>query len=182
MRSVETAMRYLEHLQRNDLSGLLVYSTYVLEDQKGFGRGPDRQTLVIYSPKPYSDALKAIPDYDRKRIPEAILTGEHSIAWGQPPIEDYSSESIMERPREGTDALLAELIINQQAMISVATGGERIQEVNDYFVAREARIRPTTSLTRMGQISFALRISLHRFQVLSSGKFGGRGCLVLQCS
>jgi hypothetical protein len=41
----------------------------------------------------------------------------------------------------GSPGLLAELLIHREMMISVATGGDRIQDVDDYYRAREARIK-----------------------------------------
>ncbi|MHA6729999.1 hypothetical protein, partial [Devosia sp. A369] len=45
----------------------------------------------------------------------------------------------------GPEALIGELMVQRQLMIDVATGGKRIQDVDDYYVAREARISQATT-------------------------------------
>jgi len=55
--------------------------------------------------------------------------------------EDIRVETLDVPNATGAAALLSELLIHRAMMIDVATGGARIQDVDDYYRAREVRIR-----------------------------------------
>jgi len=141
--ALETARGFLVSLHRYDLSLLLDGCSIAINnvregqfvDDDWF---PNVQAEVaqVYAPAPIDEALKALPPEDRKRVAEAVANGYQNFR----SFEDIRVESIA-GIAEGVAALLAELIIHRGMMINVATGGDRIQDVNDYYVAREARIR-----------------------------------------
>jgi hypothetical protein len=92
--------------------------------------------VAVEAPAPVDQALVELPEFDRKRIAEAAASStSHS------PPKDIDVTRTRAEPVGGAPGLLAELLIQRATMISVATGGARIQEVDDYYIARQARIR-----------------------------------------
>jgi len=135
------AVTFLESLQRFDLAMLLGAARASLVDvevDQGFFEEVVRQARIV-APTPIGEALKALPEHDRKRIAQAIATDDPRSAVPA----DITVEAADAPDGTGAPALLAELIIHREMMISVATGGDRIQEVDDYYRAREVRIRQT---------------------------------------
>jgi len=130
---------FLESLQRYDLASLVGVSRVSIEEleiRTEWGWPELVVTVSLQAPPPIDEALLALPDYDRKRISEAAAS---STRFTSP---DDISVSRDDRPSSlGSAGLLAELIIQREAMIAVATGRKRIQDVNDYYVARQNRIR-----------------------------------------
>lgn len=132
------ARRFLESLQRHDLSMLLAQCRVDLaefEIDNGWYKDLVNQATVE-APSPIDEALKQLPPQDRKRIAEAIATAYPTLTAPDDIVVHSSGGSA-----RGGAALLAELITHRAMMIAVATGGERIQDVDDYYRAREARIR-----------------------------------------
>ena len=136
------ACRFLESLQRFDLSMLLAQCAVAIDERRGFeidevwfGNAVGEE-VGIRAPSPIDEALAALPPQDRRRIAEAVASG----AATSPLTEDIRVETDRAARASGAASLLAELLIQRELMISVATGGHRIQEVNDYFRAREVRI------------------------------------------
>jgi hypothetical protein len=140
--ALETASTFLENLQRFELSALLGECAISIQDVKGGFVDDDwysnlrDEVPVVLAPAPIDEALRCLPSSDRKRIGEAIAHGYRNNR----SFEDIRVDSIP-HVVEGVVALLSELITHRAMMVSVATGGERIQEVNDYYRAREHRIR-----------------------------------------
>jgi hypothetical protein len=141
---VINACKFLESLQRFDLATLLGECAVSVEER----RAPQdidgdwypnvvSERVVVRAPSPIDEALESLPPADRKRIAEAVTSG---VA-GFPITDDVLIEHQIDKQAEGAPALLSELLIQRSLMISVATGGDRIQDVNDYYRAREARIR-----------------------------------------
>lgn len=139
----EATRKFLESLHRYDLSLLLsVCEVAIAErsagqfvDDEWFGNVLD-EWVIVRAPQPVHDALRALPPEDRKRIAEAVA----STAPTSRSFNDFSLERLPGKA-DGVVVLLAELLIHRDMMIGVATGGERIQDVNDYFVARADRLR-----------------------------------------
>lgn len=134
------AAKFLESLHRLDLALLTsVCTSALVEVDRGwedfYGKRTE-EVIVVRAPPPVDAALRALPSPERKRIAEAIASGVKTNG----PDEDISVETLGS-PIGGAVALLAELICQREEMISVATGGHRIQDVNDYYIAREARIK-----------------------------------------
>jgi len=134
------ACKFLESLQRLDLAMLLKHCQATLaESEVDNGFFTDLvDEAIVDAPMPIGEALNKLPPQDRKRIAEAIASAYPN---------KKAPDDIVIR---GTDAtiggaasLLAELLIHRDMMIDVATGGARIQEVDDYYRARETRIRQT---------------------------------------
>ena len=92
--------------------------------------------VTVRSPRPFAEAIAALPPYDRKRIAEAIVSDEG----GTSVPDDIINREIPGLAVDGLPALLPELIIQQEMMIDVATGSRSIQDVNDYYIARQARL------------------------------------------
>ena len=140
--AIDIARGFLQSLQRYDLSALLEPCSISINDERS-GQFIDddwfdnvQSTVAIaLAPKPVDSALNALPEHDQKRIAEAISNGykmKNSIDKFR--VETLSIES------KGAVALLAELIVHREMMISVATGQQRIQDVNDYYIARQSRV------------------------------------------
>jgi hypothetical protein len=141
---VENACRFLESLQRFDLRMLLAECDASVEQRRSaveidleWYPNVVSERVVVRAPAPIDEALAALPPQDRKRIAEAVASGAASF----PVTDDIDIESQADSRAEGAPALLSELLIQRSLMISVATGGDRIQDVDDYYRAREARIR-----------------------------------------
>jgi len=133
-----TACRFLESLHRFDLAMLMRHCEVSLEEKKvdnGFFFDLV-EVVIIMAPSPIAEALSKLSPYDRKRIAEAVVSGHPDKE-----APDELSVSTTEAAIGGSVALLAELLIHREMMIDVATGGTRIQDVDDYYRAREARIR-----------------------------------------
>ena len=92
--------------------------------------------VIVRSPRPFAEAIASLPSYDRKRISEAIVSDEG----GTVVPADIINKEIPGSVVEGLSALLPELVIHQEMMIDVATGSRSIQDVNDYYIARQARL------------------------------------------
>lgn len=137
---VENACKFLEALQRFDLSLLLAQTKVSIEERTSeidWLADHVTQEVVVRAPRPIEEALRTLPAHDRKRIAEAVASGMPSLASKS----DICVETLPNSDASETAALLAELLTQRELMISVATGGHRIQEVDDYYRAREARIR-----------------------------------------
>ncbi|MEL4072269.1 hypothetical protein WKW50_19190 [Ochrobactrum sp. GPK 3] len=136
--SLVNAQNYLERLQRFDLAKLLELATgQVIEEQLRPWHGT-QSVLEISAPQPYSEALSSLPEFDRKRIAEAICASEvEFLAFN---FKDFNVATSGMLPDYDRRALLPELIVQREVMISVATGGSQIQDVNDYYKARQVRI------------------------------------------
>lgn len=141
--SLSNSQNYLERLQRFDLAKLLELGTCQIVEEEDQLWGLQETALQISAPKPYSDALKALSDYDRKRIAEAICESENDFL--QQNFKDYkvlTSGTLDEYDRR---SLLPELLLQKEVMISIATGGSHIQDVNDYYKARQVKIEKLTA-------------------------------------
>jgi hypothetical protein len=141
--ALEIARTFLASLHRFELAMLLdrcsIAITTIIEGREiDFEWYPQVQEEVVqvFAPSPIGDALEALPHEDRKRIAEAVANGYLK----RRSYDDIRVENIP-AVADGIAALLAELIIHRSMMTNVSTGGTRIQEVNDYYIAREARIR-----------------------------------------
>jgi hypothetical protein len=141
---VANACSFLESLQRFDLSVLLRDCEAAVERRKSsvsidglYFDNVVTDTVVVRACPPIDEALRHLPPQDRRRLAEAVASGVP----GSPSTEDVLVESLANETAQGAAAVLAELLIQRATMISVATGGDRIQDVDDYYRAREARIQ-----------------------------------------
>lgn len=126
----DNACNFLDSLRRNDLSALL--SMARIE----YGVAGRHQTVVVVrAPQPFSEALSSLPPRDRKRIAEAILSRRPDLAVPDDIIVKQAGD-----PMDGPATLLPDLVIHRQMMIAVATGDKSIQDVDDYYGARQARL------------------------------------------
>lgn len=138
----ENARRFLESLQRFDLAMLLSQCRVAVErvtglEDIGFGEmyKVTRDAVIVRAPSPIDEALTSLPPEDRKRIAQAATS---LVDASLEPDDIRVDKSGM--AADGAAALLAELLIHRAMMISVSTGGPRIQEVDDFYRARQARI------------------------------------------
>ena len=132
--------KFLESLQRFDLAMLLENSRASIEQVEiefDWIGDLSEEAVVVRAPELIADALTSLPPQDRKRIAEAISKGQ-KVSKNH---EDIRVEKELGVDVNGAAALLSDLLIHRGMMASVATGGPRIQEVDDYYKAREARIR-----------------------------------------
>lgn len=139
----EIARGFLQSLQRFDLAALLEPCSIAVRDERN-GQFIDDEwypnitetVAIAIAPSPVDNALSVLPDHDRKRIAEAIGNGFKRTDT----FDDFRVERCPDNAT-GAAVLLAEVIIHREMMISVSTGQQRIQDVNDYYIAREVRIR-----------------------------------------
>jgi hypothetical protein len=136
----EDACKFLESLQRFELA-MLVRQCNVfvekLETALDWSFPVEDEIVVVKAPQLIADALSALPPQDRKRIAEAVASTQTSTKQH----DSISVETTNSNEVSGSAALLSELLIHRAMMVDVSTGGARIQEVDDYYRAREARIR-----------------------------------------
>lgn len=130
--TTEKTTRFLDGLRRSDLAALLFHA------EVWIGTTGTDLVVVVQSPQPFSDALLALPSHDRQRIAQAALS--HRPGDRAPP--DIIVKHVG-KPIDGPGALLPDLLIHRDMMVSVATGGRSIQDVDDYYGARQARIVET---------------------------------------
>lgn len=138
-KTTDSACSFLESLHRFDLAMLLHHCKTALVDSEvdnGFFTDLVAQAIVE-APTPINEALRKLPSQDRKRIAEAVA----STYPDRKTPDDIVVRATDAAAIGGAAGLLAELLIHRDMMIGVATGGPRIQEVDDYYRAREARIR-----------------------------------------
>ena len=107
--ALANSQKYLQKLQRFDLAYLLSKAELNVRSS----RGPwdlDQDTLVLTAPRPFSDALRALPDYDRKRIAEALCANEATLLlnYGWSP-DDIQVEASLANQIEGPEAVLPNL-------------------------------------------------------------------------
>lgn len=129
----ENARAFLDSLRRGDLSALLLHAQVQYGIAAGYF-GEDDTAVIVHAPHPFAEALSALPQHDRKRIAEAVLSRSDLRVPGDIIVKQSGD------PVEGPVTLLPDLIIHRQMMVDVATGGPRIQEVDDYYGARQARL------------------------------------------
>lgn len=131
----ENARAFLDSLRRGDLSALLLHAQIDIGIQSG-GYGGNRMVVVVRAPHPFAEALDKLPNHDRKRIAESALSRRS--------YEDQSATDIVVKPlgetMSGPVTILPDLMIHREMMIAVATGQQQIQEVDDYYIARQVRL------------------------------------------
>lgn len=139
--TTSNARKFLESLQRYDLSLLLEQCDAEIKSVEGALDWLDdlaEETVLISAPNPIAEALKTLPPEDRKRIAEAVCSG-HQTSRTHDDISVVTGS--VGREVSPASSLLAEFLVHRAMMIDVATGGSRIQDVDDYYRAREVRIR-----------------------------------------
>jgi len=138
-RSSKNACTFLESLQRFDLA-LLLKDCEIEAAEVEIDDGWLKQLVwevVVSAPAPVDEALKHLPPHDRKRISEAVVS---DVTTASAP-DDITIRTAVSGAASNAAVLLAELIVQRETMISVSTGELRIQDVDDYYRARNVRIR-----------------------------------------
>jgi len=133
----DDARAFLDNLRRGDLTALLLHARFEIGQTRGVFNQLETY-VTVRAPQPFADAIAALPEHDRKRIAEAAVSRHDTYnAFDRP--TDISVRPTWDT-MEGPATLLPELILHREMMISVATGGKSIQEVDDYYGARQARL------------------------------------------
>lgn len=133
----EDARAFLDSLRRGDLVALLLHARFEIGRTKG-AFGQLETYVTVHAPQPFADAIAALSEHDRKRIAEAAVSRHGTVdAFDRP--SDISVRPTWDT-MEGSVTLLPELIIHREMMIDVSEGRKRIQEVDDYYGARQARL------------------------------------------
>lgn len=68
MEQIDRAVRFLRELGKEDLSALLVFSTYQYVEKKDKWLNYSSVAIELRSPKIYSEVLSGLLDWDKKRI------------------------------------------------------------------------------------------------------------------
>lgn len=139
MKPCDKALKFLLDIERGDLAALLRFSNYKVVETRDWLDIAD-QSIEIASPRIYTEALSIISQYDKKKIFDSIRETDHEVR--QLAI-DPNTISFIERTDieiRGQESIFAEIIIQKNIMVNVATGGSPINEVNDYYKARRKRI------------------------------------------
>jgi hypothetical protein len=133
------AVELLNEVNRRDLSRLLQFSSFSFSQEEVSDVFFDQIVPIttVISPPAFSEALEGLVDWEKKRIGEAIARAfpDNRV---DPDRLSFVPDNTIEIGEH--DALFAEVIIHRNQMISVATQRERIQDVDDYYRARHARL------------------------------------------
>src|SRR5438128_9638811 len=135
MNATDRAIRFLHEIDRADLAALLRHSSYEYGSEDIWDE-ISVPVIKLSSPKIYSEAFEGLPDWDQKRIAEAIHKTHLS------PKRESAPERFVVKTTDSEvdDSLYPEILIHRNQLIAVATGRSRIQEVDDYYKARHRRI------------------------------------------
>ena len=128
----ENARAFLDSLRRGDLSALLLHAQIDI-GVTSEGYLGNRIVVVVRAPQPFAEALDKLAPHDRKRIAEAALSNRSYDAM---PASDIKVKAVGDT-MSGPATILPDLIIHREMMVAVATGKQQIQEVDDYYVARQ---------------------------------------------
>lgn len=124
-------------LRRGDLTALLLHARFEIGKAEG-DWGQLETYVAVHAPQPFADAIAALSEHDRKRIAEAAVSRHALInAFDRP--SDISVKPTWDT-MEGPATLLPDLIIHREMMIDVSEGRKRIQDFDDYYGARQARL------------------------------------------
>jgi hypothetical protein len=134
----EELVAFLTDLGAYELIALLENAEFESAIGAGVWDEPVRY-LTIRCSQLNADALDALPPRDKQRLIEAWVHADPSIKQVAAPEADRLSFA-GSKDLESPDPLLAEMVIQRGLMIDVATGGARINDVDDYFKARQKRI------------------------------------------
>lgn len=139
MPNTKDAQRFLESLHRYDLAKLLSHCRHEVRKTQtsGFRRTSENYNFVITAPVPIAEAIQGLAPHDRERMGQALSSGSPD-SWQVSDAAAFEVET--EGKLSGPEGLLGEFLVQRELMIDVATGGKRIQDMDDYYVAREARI------------------------------------------
>ena len=136
MHGTDRAMAFLQELGRDELAALLRHSSYEYTTED-VGFGFPVPAIELTSPKVFAEALAGLQEWDKKRIAEAI----HGTHRGTRPTDSAPDRLVLKYTEaEVADSLLPEILIHRNQLIAVATGQDRIQDVDDYYKARHRRI------------------------------------------
>ena len=135
LHTTAAAVRFLQDLGRRDIASLISNSTYKFAQVEVWF---DMEVVAVelHSPRPFSEAIDGLPEWDQKRIVEAIIkTHAGSTPPGKPDrLELKSTEAAV------ADTLLPDILTHRNQMVAIATGQGRIQDADDYYKARHQRI------------------------------------------
>jgi hypothetical protein len=144
MNAPDRAIQFLRDIHRADLEMLLLNSTY----EYGFEEIWFDHTVPVIelsSPKTYSEAIAGLPEWDQKRITEAI----HNTHVGSRPRGPAPERLVLKTTDSDVDDILyPEILIHRNQLIAISTGHGRIQDFDDYYKARHRRI--TSALDTRG--------------------------------
>lgn len=139
--STKNTCNFLETLDRFDLSTLISECHVSIQssdlEKLAHSLGIQHHTALIAGPKLIIDAVESLPDFETKRIAEAIISGDDEIR----SLDTLAFNSTNEKINRLSAEILANLILHREMMINVSVGRKRIQEVDDYYKVRERRIR-----------------------------------------
>lgn len=144
MESSERAVRFLREIGREDLAGLINQARYRYGTEE-IWTDTEISVVELSLPRICSEAVAGLPEWDQKRIAEAI----HSTHQGAGP-GGAAPDRLVLHPTDDAvkEPLFAEICIQRNTMVAVATGRGRIQELDDYYRARRRRI--SAALTDRG--------------------------------
>lgn len=136
MNATDRAIQFLRDINRADIGMLLPYSTYEY-GTKEIWYDHSIPVIELSSPKIYSEAIAGLPEWDQKRIAEAI----HNAHIGTRPGDSAPERLVLKTTDSDVgDVLYAEILIHRNQLIAVSTGNGRIQDFDDYYKARHRRI------------------------------------------
>ena len=145
MESLESVRAILRHRSRQDLADLLDHSNVDYDESTQYGTQLFSRltTAEIYSPIEDYDRLRNISQANRKAILSAFLeiypprAYEMEINW----IEFRLDSTKLKEPCLNNDSLIIEVEAQRSLMISVSTGGPRIDQVNEQYISRRNLIK-----------------------------------------
>jgi len=145
MLSSENVTRLLRHYGRNDLARLLQRARFELQVSSTYGNKLFSQltTVEIYTPISDCEKLRSLPEKDEELILRALIDivppKPHDIEIND--IEFFVDPNSLTAEAPADEELLAAIEAQRNLMIAVATGGPRIQSVDDEYRERRALIQ-----------------------------------------
>lgn len=136
MTSNANAIRFLHDLERGDLAVLLEHARFEVVDENPADWFSTAQ-IHFHAPAPYDDALRGLGAHDKGRIVTALKKCDADLAEISGSFKVHLDAAVVLEPDQ---QLLGDLIAEKNMLIDVATGGARINDVDDYYKARRKRI------------------------------------------
>ena len=140
---LDAVVKILQHRKRNDLVNLLKRGRTDLEvsDQYGSYLFSKKATVLIYTPIHECEKLRSLSGADHKLIVDAFIEVyppmDHGdeITWVRFLVDTDSLDELSE-----DDMLLDEVKKHMDLMIAVATGGPKIETINQKYIERRKKI------------------------------------------
>lgn len=151
MSLTEKLEKHFLELERRELVSLIRVCDFEIEESDDDDWLLDSIYIQVTGPPLAVEAMQSLSKSDKKRLLEAITRADQSLEGRTFDASSFlfplRGEEKIHSPRL---ASLCEIIIQRGLMIDVATRGKPIQDVNDYYRAREKRLSRSLEALQLG--------------------------------